>query len=68
MWHAHPFSLSEGIYELLLGYVGCVWKVGSSQGKIRVEPCKNGRKKHMQLDGNVFDVLLSTTNACCCFN
>jgi hypothetical protein len=62
MWHAHPFSLNKGIYELLLGYVHCVWKGGNSQGKIRVAQCKNGRKKHMQLDGKVFDVLLSITN------
>jgi len=31
-------------------------------GKIRVEQCKNGGKKHMQLNWKVFDVLLSTTN------
>jgi len=30
--------------------------------KIRVEQCKNGGKKHMQLNRKMFDVLLSITN------
>jgi hypothetical protein len=59
MWHANPFSLSKGIYELLLGYVHCVWKVGNLQGKITIKKCKNEKN---ELDGKVFDVLLSSTN------
>lgn len=46
MWHAHPYSLSEGIYELLLGYVGCVWKVGNLHGQNGLEPNINGGKKN----------------------